>query len=95
MIPQETVEQVAAASDIVKVIGSYFPLKPIGTEFRALCPFHQDNTPSLYVHPKKQSYFCYRCGAGGAVFQFVMQYENVDFPEAVRRLASRAGISMP
>jgi len=91
-IAQETVEQVAAASDIVAVISSYFPLKRAGTEFRAICPFHQEKTPSFFVNPSKQSYYCHGCGAGGAVFQFLMQYENVDFPEAVRRLASRAGI---
>jgi DNA primase len=93
-IAQETVEQVAAASDIVEVIGSYFPLKRAGSEFRALCPFHQEKTPSFYVNPAKQSFYCFGCGAGGAVFQFLMQYENVDFPESVRRLASRAGISI-
>jgi DNA primase len=91
-IAQETVEQVAAASDIVEVIGSYFPLKRAGSQFRALCPFHQEKTPSFYVNPAKQSFYCFGCGAGGAVFQFLMQYENVDFPESVRRLASRAGI---
>lgn len=93
-IAQETVEQVAAASDIVAVIGSYFPLKRAGTEFRAICPFHQEKTPSFYVNPSKQSYYCHGCGAGGAVFQFLMQYENIDFPESVRRLASRAGIAI-
>jgi DNA primase len=94
MLPQETVEQVAAASDIVAVISSYFPLKRAGTEFRALCPFHQEKTPSFFVNPSKQSYYCHGCGAGGAVFQFLMQYENIDFPESVRRLASRAGIAI-
>jgi DNA primase len=93
-IAQETVEQVAAASDIVAVIGSYFPLKRAGTEFRAICPFHQEKTPSFFVNPSKQSYYCHGCGAGGAVFQFLMQYENIDFPESVRRLASRAGIAI-
>jgi DNA primase len=93
-IAQETVEQVAAASDIVAVVSSYFPLKRAGTEFRAICPFHQEKTPSFYVNPSKQSYYCHGCGAGGAVFQFLMQYENIDFPEAVRRLASRAGIAI-
>src|SRR5215469_11751269 len=92
LIAQESVAQVAAATDIVEVIGSYFPLKRAGSEFRALCPFHQEKTPSFYVNPAKQSFYCHGCGAGGAVFQFLMQYENVDFPEAVRRLASRAGI---
>jgi DNA primase len=94
MLAQETVEQVAAASDIVAVISGYFPLKRAGTEFRALCPFHQEKTPSFFVNPSKQSYYCHGCGAGGAVFQFLMQYENIDFPEAVRRLASRAGIAI-
>jgi DNA primase len=93
-IAQETVEQVAAASDIVEVISSYFPLKRAGTEFRAICPFHQEKTPSFFVSPSKQSYYCHGCGAGGAVFQFLMQYENIEFPEAVRRLASRAGIAI-
>ena len=93
-IAQETVEQVAAASDIVAVISSYFPLKRAGTEFRAICPFHQEKTPSFFVNPSKQSYYCHGCGAGGAVFNFLMQYENVDFPESVRRLASRAGIAI-
>jgi DNA primase len=91
-ISPETVEQVAAASDIVQVVSAYFPLKRAGTEFRALCPFHQEKSPSFYVSPSKQSYYCFGCGAGGSVFQFLMQYENVDFPEAVRRLAIRAGI---
>jgi DNA primase len=93
-IAQETVEQVAAASDIVAVVSFYFPLKRAGTEFRAICPFHQEKTPSFYVNPSKQSYYCHGCGAGGAVFQFLMQYENIDFPESVRRLAARAGISI-
>lgn len=91
-ISPETVEQVAAASDIVEVVTSYFPLKRAGTEFRALCPFHQEKTPSFYVSPSKQSYYCFGCGAGGSVFQFLMQIENVDFPESVRRLARRSGI---
>jgi DNA primase len=93
-IAQETVEQVAAASDIVAVIGSYFPLKRAGAEYKAICPFHQEKTPSFFVSPAKQSYYCHGCGAGGAVFQFLMQYENIDFPEAIRRLAARAGISI-
>jgi DNA primase len=94
MISQETIEQVVAASDIVEVIGSYFPLKRAGIEFRALCPFHQEKTPSFYVHPDKQTFHCFGCGTGGAVIQFVQRYENIDFPEAVRRLAARAGIAL-
>jgi DNA primase len=93
-IAQETIEQVAAASDIVAVISSYFPLRRAGTEYRAICPFHQEKTPSFFVNPSKQSYYCHGCGAGGAVFHFLMQYENIDFPESVRRLATRAGIAI-
>ncbi len=91
-ISPQTIEQIAAASDIVEIISSYFPLKRAGSEFRALCPFHQEKTPSFHVSPSKQSYYCFGCGAGGTVFQFVMDYEHVDFVEAVRRLSNRAGI---
>ena len=60
--------------------------------FRALCPFHQEKTPSFLVNPTRQSFHCFGCGVGGSVFRFVMEYEHVDFPAAVRRLAARAGI---
>ncbi|MFY9984281.1 MAG: DNA primase [Chthoniobacterales bacterium] len=91
-ISPETIQQVAAALNIVDVVGSYFPLKKSGIEFRALCPFHQEKTPSFYVNPDKQTFYCFGCGRGGTVFQFVQEYEHVDFPEAVRRLAHRAAI---
>ena len=91
-ISEETIQRVAEASDIVEVIGSYFPLKRAGTSWRALCPFHREKTPSFHVNPQRQSYHCFGCGAGGTVFRFVMDYEHVDFPSAVRRLAQRAGV---
>jgi DNA primase len=91
-IPSETIEQIAAANDIVEVIGSYFPLKRAGVNFKALCPFHQEKTPSFTVSPSRQTFHCFGCGAGGSVFRFVMDYEHVDFPAAVRKLAGRAGI---
>jgi DNA primase len=91
-IPSQTIEQVAAANDIVEVISSYFPLKRAGSNFRALCPFHQEKTPSFHVSPQRQTFHCFGCGAGGTVFRFVMDYEHVDFPAAVRKLASRVGI---
>src|SRR6516165_1031626 len=93
-IPSETIEQIAAANDIVEVIGSYFPLKRAGANFKALCPFHQEKTPSFMVSPSRQTFHCFGCGAGGSVFRFVMEYEHVDFPEAVRKLATRAGITI-
>jgi DNA primase len=93
-IPPETIEQIAAANDIVEVIGSYFPLKRAGTNFKALCPFHQEKTPSFMVSPSRQTFHCFGCGAGGSVFRFVMDYEHTDFPLAVRKLATRAGITV-
>ena len=93
-IPSETIEQIAAANDIVEVIGSYFPLKRAGANFKALCPFHQEKTPSFMVSPSRQTFHCFGCGAGGSAFRFVMEYEHVDFPEAVRKLATRAGITI-
>jgi DNA primase len=93
-IPSETIEQIAAANDIVEVIGSYFPLKRAGANFRALCPFHQEKTPSFMVSPSRQTFHCFGCGAGGSVFRFVMEYEHVDFPTAVRKLATRGGITI-
>lgn len=92
MIPSETIEQVAAANDVVEVIGSYFPLKRAGANFKALCPFHQEKTPSFHVSPQRQTFHCFGCGVGGSVFRFVMEYEHVDFPSAVRKLAARVGI---
>ncbi len=91
-IAPETVEKVASSTDIVDVIGNYFPLKRAGTGFVALCPFHKEKSPSFHVSPQRQNYHCFGCGAGGSVFRFLMEYENLDFPSAVRRLADRANI---
>src|SRR5712692_5594606 len=91
-IPAESIEQIAAANDIVEVIGSYFPLKRAGASFKALCPFHQEKTPSFTVSPQRQTFHCFGCGVGGSVFRFVMDYEHIDFPSAVRKLAARVGI---
>ena len=93
-IPSETIEQIAGANDIVEVIGSYFPLKRAGANFKALCPFHQEKTPSFIVSPSRQTFHCFGCGAGGSVFRFVMDYEHTDFPSAVRKLAARVGITV-
>jgi DNA primase len=92
VIPSETIEQIATANDIVEVIGSYFPLKRAGANFKALCPFHQEKTPSFHVSPQRQTFHCFGCGVGGSAFRFVMEYEHVDFPSAVRKLAARVGI---
>src|SRR6187549_3890403 len=93
-IPSQTIEQIAAANDIVEVIGTYFPLKRAGSTFKALCPFHQEKSPSFMVSPSRQTFHCFGCGAGGSVFRFVMEYEHVEFPAAVRKLAARTGITI-
>jgi len=95
MIPNELVEQVRHASDIVDVVGSYVPLKKSGAKFKALSPFNKEKTPSFYVDPARQIFKCFSSGHGGDVFKFLMLMENMTFPEAIRRLAQRAGIVIP
>jgi DNA primase len=94
LIPEPVLEQIRQSNDVVEVIGSYFPLKRAGANFRALCPFHKEKTPSFNVNPQKQMWKCFGCGAGGDVFTFVMKYENLDFMSAVRRLAERGGVKL-
>ena len=89
------INRVAQANDIVEVVGQFIALKKRGREFLGLCPFHDDHRPSLHVSPTKQIFKCFVCGAGGGVFQFLMQYQKLTFPEAVRQLAERAGIPLP
>ncbi len=91
-IPEETIEQVLSATDIVDVISGYLPLSRAGSNFKALCPFHNETTPSFMVNPSRQSYHCFGCGAGGSAIGFVMAYENLPFPDAIKKLASRAGV---
>ena len=94
LIPPETIEQIQAANDIVEVVGGYFPLKRAGPVYKALCPFHQERTPSFTVNPHRQIFKCFGCGAGGTVIRFVMTYENLDFVSAAKKLAERAGIKL-
>jgi DNA primase len=89
---EATIAQVQAANDIVEVIGAVVPLKRSGTNFMGLCPFHKEKRPSFNVSPQKQAFYCFGCHKGGTVFTFLQQYENLNFPEAVRRLAERAHI---
>ena len=94
LVPPHLLEQIRAANDIVDVIGSYLPLKRAGANFRALCPFHREKTPSFNVNPHHQIFKCFGCGKGGDVFTFVREYENLEFIDAVRRLAERASIPL-
>jgi len=92
---EEILEKVREASDIVEVVGEHVTLKKSGQNFKGLCPFHSERTPSFTVSPAKQVYHCFGCRAGGNVFSFVMQMENLSFVEAVRSLAKRKGIELP
>lgn len=91
-IPRETIERIIDENDIVEVVGSYFPLKRAGTRMVALCPFHNEKSPSFGVNPQRQIFHCFGCGEGGDVIKFVMKYENLMFPEAAKKLADRVGI---
>ncbi len=95
MIPQEFIEEVQARTDIVELISSYIPLRRAGRNFKALCPFHTEKTPSFFISPHKQIFHCFGCGEGGGPIQFLMLYEKVSFPEAVEILAKRLGLSIP
>src|ERR1700689_3949757 len=88
-------EKVKQQADIVRVIGEYVRLKKTGQNFTGLCPFHQEKTPSFAVHPTRQIYHCFGCGAGGDVFKFVMELEKCTFPEAIRTVAEKCGIAIP
>jgi len=88
------VDEVRAAADIVKVVGDYVKLRKAGANYMGLCPFHQEKTPSFAVHPAKQIFHCFGCGVGGDVFKFVMMIDNLTFPEALRRLGEKVGITV-
>lgn len=91
-IPEETLQQVLAATDIVDLVGRYVKLRRVGTNLRGLCPFHGEKTPSFYVNPARGSYHCFGCGVGGTAIRFVMEHDGLQFMDAVKRLADSAGI---
>jgi DNA primase len=88
MINESSIETLKQRIDIVDIIGSYLELKRSGANFKAVCPFHNDTTPSLLVSPSKQIYHCFSCGAGGDAIQFIMEYEKLTYPEAMEKIAS-------
>lgn len=92
---EDITAQIKEAADIVQVIGEQVELRKSGARFMGLCPFHGEKTPSFTVHPSNQFFYCFGCGASGDVFSFMMQYHNIDFPEAVKQLAQRCNIALP
>jgi DNA primase len=90
-----TAERVKQQADIVRVVGEYVRLKKAGKDFSGLCPFHQEKTPSFTVSPIKQIFYCFGCGKGGDIFNFVMEMERCEFPDALRLVAEKCGISIP
>lgn len=95
LIPEEFIESVRLATDIVQLVSEYVRLEKRGKNYVGSCPFHQERDPSFTVSSSKQIFYCFGCGAGGNVFKFLMLCENLTFPEAVHRLAARAGIPLP
>ena len=91
----DIIEEVRQKNDIVDVVSQYVKLTRKGSSYFGLCPFHNEKTPSFSVTPGKQMYYCFGCGAGGNVFNFIMEYENYTFGEALKHLADRAGVELP
>lgn len=94
-IPEDIVERIKSDTDILDLINEYVTLKKAGKDYAGLCPFHREKTPSFTVVPNKGFYYCFGCGASGNAVNFIMRHENLDYPEALRFLAKRAGITIP
>ncbi|MDA8962413.1 CHC2 zinc finger domain-containing protein [Congregibacter sp.] len=93
-IPQSFIDDILDRVDIVDVIDRRVKLKKTGKNYSARCPFHDEKSPSFSVNPEKQFYYCFGCGAGGNALGFLMDYENIDFPQAVENLAGTAGLEV-
>ena len=94
-LPADFIDRLKAANPIAEVMGSYVTLKRTGRDYVCLCPFHNEKTPSCHVHPDKEFFHCFGCGAGGDVITFTMKYNNLDYWEAVKLLADRGGVPLP
>jgi DNA primase len=95
LIPERFIDELLARVDIVDVVQPRVPLKRAGREWTACCPFHDERTPSFYVSPAKQFYHCFGCGAHGSAVKFLMEYERLEFPDAVEELAQSVGLAVP
>jgi DNA primase len=94
LISSESIQDILRRLDIVDVISEYVPLKRAGQSYKGLCPFHNEKSPSFNVRPDKQMYYCFGCGVGGDLINFLMRLENLMFPEAMERLALRLGVEL-
>ncbi|OCL25199.1 DNA primase [Orenia metallireducens] len=92
---EDFIEQVRFNNDIIDIISDYTRLEHSGKSYKGLCPFHDENTPSFFVNPEQQLYYCFGCGVGGDIFNFIMGVEGIDFRETVKLLADKAGLSLP
>ncbi|MWV11236.1 DNA primase [Pseudomonas sp. R-28-1W-6] len=95
LIPQSFIDDLLNRTDIVEVVSSRIQIKKAGKNYTACCPFHKEKTPSFSVSPDKQFYYCFGCGAGGNALGFIMDHDNLDFPQAIEELAKRAGMEIP
>jgi DNA primase len=95
LIPRSFIDDLVGRADIVEIINARVPLKKAGREYRACCPFHSEKTPSFWVNPVKQFYYCFGCGASGTVLSFLMNYDRLPFVDAVEELAGRMGVEVP
>ncbi len=94
MVEREKIDEIIRRTDIVDLVSQYIQLKRVGKNYRALCPFHAERDPSFYVNPEKQIYYCFGCKKGGNAISFLMDYEHLDFPDALRKLAKNLGIDI-
>ena len=94
-IPEHIIEEVAHKINIVEIINRYVPLKKSGSNYVGLCPFHNEKTPSFSVSEDKQIFHCFGCGRGGNAYKFLMEIDNITFPEAVYQLAQITGVEIP
>lgn len=92
--PMDQVSEIREKIDLPSLISEYIPLKKAGSNFKANCPFHQEKTPSFVISPERQIWHCFGCGKGGDAYTFLMEYENMDFPEALRTLAKKTGVRL-